>query len=65
MEPWGPAQDPALRRLVESNARLQEAARMLEATRREVEASGAEASRLHAATMRAFEALIARLKGDA
>jgi predicted secreted protein len=50
--------------LTRQNAQLMEAAAMLAATRREVEASGAEASRLHAETMRAFEALIARLKGD-
>jgi hypothetical protein len=49
--------------LARQNAEMREAAAMLAATRREVEARGAEASRLHAATVRAFEALIARLEG--
>lgn len=51
-----------LETLARQNAQLREAAAMLAATRREVEARGAEASRLHAATIRAFEALIARLE---
>jgi hypothetical protein len=37
MAPWGPEQDPALRRLAESNARLEEASQMLRAVTRELE----------------------------
>lgn len=37
MEPWGPEQDPALRRLAESNAHLREAAQLLRDVQRELE----------------------------
>jgi hypothetical protein len=59
----GEMEDDLIRKLRESNAELEAASRMLEATRREVEARSAEASRLFAETMRACEALIARLEG--
>jgi hypothetical protein len=36
MEPWGPEQDAARRRLAESNARLQEAAQLLRDVQREL-----------------------------
>jgi hypothetical protein len=55
--------DEAIRTVRESNARLAEAVEMLRRTRREVEAIHAEASRLHAETMRKLGALIARLEG--
>jgi hypothetical protein len=51
--------------LSRQNVMLVETAQMLAATRREVEARGAEASRLFAETMRKLEALIARLEGRA